>query len=202
MASHIEQTIQDLASQFVHSVLQALSGASLQELSALAGGGGRSGRASSGGARGRGRGAAPARGRGRPPASAAAKEAPASSRGRRGGRRVRRSSEDVSSLAAKVSDFVSESGGNVAVSDIAKALGVSTQDITRPVAIALQEGKIYKEGEKRLTRYFTNEGKRRGKKLPRSAPVCIAAPPARGGVAPRSSAAPGPVISPGPRNEH
>src|SRR4051812_16076135 len=116
MATQIEQTIQALASEFVHSVLQALSGASLQELSALAGGGGGRRGGAAGAARGRGRGASPARGRGRPPAAAAAKEAPASSRGRRGGRRVRRSSEDVSTLAEKVADFVGESGGNVAVS--------------------------------------------------------------------------------------
>jgi hypothetical protein len=154
MPTTIEQTIQELASQFVHSVLQALSGASLQELSALAGdnGGWRRGSSSSSGARGRGRG------RGRAAAAPVAAKEPAGGRGRRGGRRHRRSSEDVSDLAEKVSQFVRESNGNVAVSDIAKGLGVSTQDITRPVAIALSAGKIYKEGEKRLTRYFAAEG--------------------------------------------
>lgn len=161
MAS-IEQTIQDLASQFVHNVLQALAGASLQELSALTSASSSSGRRSSNNsaaaAPSRGRG----RGRGRAPAPAP-KEIPASTRGRRGGRRVRRSSEDVSKLADEVVDFVSQSGGNVAVSEIAKAIGVTTQDITRPVAIALQEGRIYKEGEKRLTRYYISEGKRRKK---------------------------------------
>jgi hypothetical protein len=70
----------------------------------------------------------------------------------------------VTRLAEDVASFVRTSGGDVAVSDIAKGLDLSTAEVTRPVAIALQEGKIYKTGEKRLTRYFVNEGGEGGKK--------------------------------------
>lgn len=155
----IQTSLQSLANTFVQGVLKTLSTASLNELSALTSGaeGGRRGRAPAGvvavveaGRKGA-RGALGAKG----------------SRARGGtGRRIRRSSDDVVALADKVAEFVRGAGGDVAVSDIAKALDVDTADITRPVAIALQAGKIQKRGEKRLTRYFPGDEARaaRGRK--------------------------------------
>ena len=178
---HIHSSLQQLANDFVQGVLQALTSASLTELSQLAGSSGSGKRGpspSSAGAAsfptvrrgpGRPRGSSsaavvPTRGRGRPARVEAAAAVP---RGRSRGRRQRRSSEDVGRLSEDVTSFVRNAGGGVAVSDIAKGIGLGTAEITRPVAIALLEGKIYKEGEKRLTRYFaTGEGseKKRGRK--------------------------------------
>jgi hypothetical protein len=165
----IQDSIQELANNFVHAVVQALTSASLTELSELAGGGAGGGRrggvaaapARRGGGRGR---VAAATGRGRGRAAAAPPRSEGRGRGGARARRHRRSSEDVTRLAEDVASFVRSSGGDVAVSDIAKGLSLSTAEVTRPVAIALQEGKIYKTGEKRLTRYFVNEGGEGGKK--------------------------------------
>lgn len=143
MSSNIEQTIQELASQFVHGVLQAISSASLQELAALAEEGG----------------PAPTRarkGKGRVTREGGGKRASE--------RRVRRSSEDVNELAERVVDFVRQSGGDQAVSDIARGLGLETADITRPITLALRAGQLRKEGEKRLTRYFIEEGSKSRRK--------------------------------------
>ncbi|MCU0685161.1 MAG: hypothetical protein MUF34_23470 [Polyangiaceae bacterium] len=165
----IQDSIQELANNFVHAVVQALTSASLTELSELAGSGGGRGRAAAAAPsrRGAGRGraaAASAGGRGRGRAAVPAPRAETRGRGGARARRHRRSSEDVTRLAEDVASFVRTSGGDVAVSDIAKGLDLSTAEVTRPVAIALQEGKIYKTGEKRLTRYFVNEGGEGGKK--------------------------------------
>lgn len=182
----IQNSIQHLANSFVQEVLKALSNASIADFSSLANVG------ESFETRGRGRPfsattsasiptgrrpgrpprnavAAPPVGRGRPKAepSLAGNSARAAAASRKADRRVRRSSEDVTQLADQVADFIRDQGGNVAVSEIAKGLNLGTADITRPVAIALQEGKIYKTGEKRLTRYFVgdgNEKKSRGRK--------------------------------------
>jgi hypothetical protein len=151
----IQSSLQALANTFVQGVLKTLSTASLHELSALT--------------------SAPDGRRGRLPALAlevprkggrALTAGPAGkpAKGRSpGGRRIRRSSDDVVQLAEKVAEFVRDAGGDVAVSDIAKALDVDTADITRPVAIALQAGKITKRGEKRLTRYFPGDGQGRSR---------------------------------------
>ena len=147
----IQSSLQALANTFVQGVLKTLSTASLHELSALTS-------------------VSDSR-RGRLPAvaldgnrkGARATGAPASKPTKGNGRRVRRSSGDVVSLSEKVAEFVRDAGGDVAVSDIAKALDVDTADITRPVAIALQAGKITKRGEKRLTRYFPGDGQGRSR---------------------------------------
>lgn len=148
----IQSSLQTLANTFVQGVLKTLSTASLHELSALTSAtdnrrGPRSASALDSG-RKSGRGPAPQK----------------AAKGRStGGRRVRRSSGDVTVLAERVAEFVRDAGGDVAVSDIAKALDVDTADITRPVAIALQAGKITKRGEKRLTRYFSGDGQGRSR---------------------------------------
>lgn len=150
----IQSSLQALANTFVQGVLKTLSTASLHELSALT--------SVSDSRRGRLPAVAldSSRKGGRAVAAPAGK--PAKGRGN-GGRRVRRSSGDVVSLSEKVAEFVRDAGGDVAVSDIAKALDVDTADITRPVAIALQAGKITKRGEKRLTRYFAGDGQGRSR---------------------------------------
>jgi hypothetical protein len=163
--ANIQNSIRALADQFVKGVLDALSSASLAELSALGGGSGgvdglgrggrgRKGRAASSAAQSTGRGKKGARG-------GASARAAGGKGGKKAGRRIRRSSEDVVELAGKVADFVRSSGGNVAVSEIAKALGMSTADVNRPVTIALNEGRIKKTGEKRLTRYHPAGGKKK-----------------------------------------
>jgi hypothetical protein len=166
--ANLKSRIDELATSFVEGVLRTLATASLAELSQLDGAKGRAAAAvavvetEEEEPRRRGRrpgrrpkAAAPAP---RPAAPAPAPAAARSGGGRRSGRRARRSSEDVEHLAEQVVSYVRTSGGNVAVSDIAKALGVGTAEVNRPVVIALTQQKIYKTGEKRLTRYYPIDG--------------------------------------------
>lgn len=50
---------------------------------------------------------------------------------------------------------MNSSGEKLAVSQIAKALELDISDVTRPIFLAVEEGLIRKEGEKRMTRYFS-----------------------------------------------
>lgn len=71
----------------------------------------------------------------------------------RTGRKLRRSSGDVEKLSDRVVELIASSGGNVAVSDLAKALDVAKSELGRPIAVAVKSGRIRQTGEKRRTRY-------------------------------------------------
>ena len=123
---NLQSSLRSLADHFVSGVLGALRTASLADLTALTGGRILLANGKTGGKAG--------------------------GKKRGSGRRVRRSSESVIELAGRSVAFIKSSGGNVAVSDIAKGLGVDKDDISRPLAVALQQHLIRKTGEKRLTR--------------------------------------------------
>ena|SRR5260221_11586066 len=131
-----------IASSFVSSVLDAMRSASLSDLADHTSGN----RAAVSFARG------PGRPRGRPAAAAAA--APAAARGRAGGRRRRRASpaevakqKETAFAAAKTlkSDF--------SKGDVMSKSGSKT-DLGRALSLLVNDGKLTKKGDRRMTRYW------------------------------------------------
>ena len=152
--SNLRSTIENLASQFASSVLDALRGASLDELADIAG--------RSGGAR-----------RGRPPGSSSRSDnnesasGPARRRGR-GGRLGRRSAGDITKMVESIVDLLARSAAGMRAEQIRESLGVEAKELPRPLAEAISSGRITKSGQKRATTYFAGGGsgapKRRGRK--------------------------------------
>jgi hypothetical protein len=162
--SNLRSTIENLASQFAASVLDALRSASIDELADVAG---------------RNGGAAPVRrGPGRPRASETAAvatpaAAPAARGGRargRGGRLGRRSPGDITRMIESIVDVLAKNGSGLRAEQIREALGVEAKELPRPLAEAISGGLITKTGQKRATTYFAGNGggasgapKRRGR---------------------------------------
>jgi pyruvate/2-oxoglutarate dehydrogenase complex dihydrolipoamide acyltransferase (E2) component len=171
MANKIQQSIEQIASTFVTSIVQAIVEGNVGDLAALSNLKQIVHTASTN-ATAAALAAAPAAAPARKapkasPAPVSVKAAPPaprsepSSKGKKAppSRRIRRSSEDVQTLATQVADYVNEHPG-IAVSEIATGIGADINDITRPVSIALEKGLISKKGEKRLTRYFPPKGRK------------------------------------------
>ncbi len=147
MSSTLRNTISDLAATFAASVLDALRGASLEEILAES--------------RGGAAGAAPVRrGPGRPRANAVAEvaerkavAAPASTR-RKGGRLSRRSQDDIGMLVDKIVDLLANSPEGLRAEQIRESLGLEAKELPRPLNDALRAKRIAKQGQKRATTYF------------------------------------------------
>ena len=93
--------------------------------------------------------AGPARRRpGRPPKAAKA----------RGGRRGRRSSEDVQATAERVRAHVRANPGQ-RMEEISGALRMQTGELTLPVSKLMAAGGLRSEGQKRGTRYYAGGGR-------------------------------------------
>jgi hypothetical protein len=168
MANKIQQSIEQIATTFVTSIVQAIVEGNVGDLAALANLK-HIVHTASANATAAALAAAPAAASAAPrkaapaakaapvsakaPAPAPRAESPKSKKAAPPSRRIRRSSEDVQTLANQVGDYVNEHPG-IAVSEIATGIGADINDITRPVSIALEKGLISKKGEKRLTRYF------------------------------------------------
>lgn len=154
--ANIEVTIQRIAQAFVQDVVKALVGSSIEEFAQLAGKGARRAAPAAPAPK-----AAPAK-RGRPPkadkADKADKAEKASARGRKPGKRNRRTSDEIEVIKNKVIELIQNTAADkpegISVSEIAKAIREDIEDITRPIHQAVTEGAITKKGEKRLTRYF------------------------------------------------
>lgn len=133
----LHATINSLASEFAHSLLRALRGASLDEILAEtapghAGGGRRPGR--------------PAATR----APAAATPAPA----KRGGRRLRRrSAQDIQAVVGKVVTLLKANKKGLRAEEIRDKLGLDRREVPRPLAEALKKKLVTKRGKKRATTY-------------------------------------------------
>lgn len=139
MPTPLEKTLQQLASNFAEHVLEALRGLSLDEiLSATAGAGGKK-RPSDGEPRKRGRGRAAAGVR----AKAVAGE-----------RRSRRSDEDITEVVERIVAILKKNKAGLRAERLRAELALPRKELQRPIAHALAEGKIRKEGEKRSTTYF------------------------------------------------
>jgi hypothetical protein len=123
-----------LATEFASSVLQALRGASIDELSGVLGGG--------------------------PPApngSRRGTRAASSGTGRRGGgggRLQRRSASDIKAVVEKIVGLLGRHPKGLRAEEIRSQLGLRSKELPRPIAEALAAKRIRKQGEKRATTYF------------------------------------------------
>lgn len=148
--SNLRSTIESLASQFASNILDALRGASLDELADIAGRGNPSG--SFGSAR---------RGRPRNDASQnahASDNSVAVRRRGRGGRLGRRTPNEISRVIESIVELLQKNGGGLRAEQIRSALGVEAKELPRPLADALSAGRLTKTGQKRATTYFAAGG--------------------------------------------
>ena len=67
--------------------------------------------------------------------------------------RVRRSAPALSKLCELIIDDLRARRRPVAISTIAQSLGLTTREISHPLATLVQESKVLKSGERRGTRY-------------------------------------------------
>ncbi|HEY1956228.1 MAG TPA: hypothetical protein VGH28_11455 [Polyangiaceae bacterium] len=135
--STLHSTINSLASEFAHSLLRAVRGASLEEILAETAPG-----HAGGGAR-----------RGRPAAAAAhtTQAAPA----RRGGRRLRRrTATDIQAVVGKMVTLLKSNKKGLRAEDIREKLHLDRREVPRPLAEALKKKLVTKKGKKRATTYY------------------------------------------------
>jgi hypothetical protein len=129
--SNLRQTIQDHAAHFAEAVVQALRGASLEELMSITGG-----RAVPRSVLGRG--------------SATA--------GARGGRLGRRSPEDIHRTLGQIVAVLAQHPEGLRAEQLKAALQLDKRELPRPLAEGLGAGTLRKEGNKRATTYFLSAG--------------------------------------------
>ena len=155
--SNVQNAIEEAASRFAHEVVSLLRSATLADILAITGKGGAD---AGGGAESRG----PGRGRGgrrasRNGSASGAEVMQPNEMGDTGGRRTRRagnrkrSPEEVSRLAERITQFLAGAKSEVGVSAIADGLKVSTADLGLPLQRLRQEGKLKTHGQKRSTVY-------------------------------------------------
>jgi hypothetical protein len=128
--STLRDSIHDLAQSFATSVLEAIRGASLEDILAGSGGGKR--------------GPRPAASK----AGGARAKAPASRR------LSRRSPADISGLSEKIVTLVKGSKGGLRAEQIRAQLNIAKNEWMRPLELALSSKKLTKKGEKRATTYY------------------------------------------------
>jgi hypothetical protein len=139
--STLRQTLNGLAASFAAEVLDAIRGASLEDLIAQ-----RSGNAK------RIAGRAPQT-NGSSARAASTASAPRAPRGR-GGRLARRSSGDIAQVIQRIVGIVQQSPKGLRAEQIRQRLGLEAKELPRPLKEALDAGKLTKSGEKRATTYF------------------------------------------------
>lgn len=142
--SNLRSTIEGLASQFAANIIEALRGASIDELLNVAQGGSTGGRRV-----------------GRPATSRVAdtdSAAPARARRGRGGRLGRRSQNDIAAMVESIVGLLGRSPEGLRAEQIREALGVEAKELPRPLADALASGRVTKSGQKRATTYFAGSG--------------------------------------------
>lgn len=135
MAKDINRQIEERIQQFVSELNSLVRQAALEAVNDALGGQSRGGRF-----------ATPAA-----PASGARRTA------RRIGGRGRRSSRQLEQTMAALRDFVAQNPG-ARMEHISAGLGMSTQQLRRPVDKLLKAGELRKRGEKRATEYFVGSG--------------------------------------------
>lgn len=144
--SSLRSTIENLASQFASSILDALRSASIDELADVAGRNNNNN--NNGGAR-----------RGRPPAERTDSSAgPASRRRGGGGRLGRRSAGDITRMVESIVELLQRSSEGLRAEQIREALAVEAKELPRPLAEAISSGRITKSGQKRATTYYAGSG--------------------------------------------
>ena len=135
--SSLRRKLNDLASTFADSVLDAIRTASIDELTGQASGGRRAAAHSA------------------EPSVAAV----ASPRGRRrGGRLARRSAGDIAGVIERITGLLRSSPKGLRAEEIRQKLGLEAKELPRPLKEAVDVGRLGKSGQKRATTYFLKGG--------------------------------------------
>jgi hypothetical protein len=149
MAVSLRSRLNDLAATFSASVLDAIRGASLEEL------------ISSGGK-------VPAAVRSAGTASATPRAAaPAAGPRRRPGRLSRRSAGDIAQAIDRIVGLLKDNPDGLRAEQIRKKLGLQAKELPRPIKEGLEAGRFAKSGQKRATTYFVRGAARPEKAAPR-----------------------------------
>jgi hypothetical protein len=129
----LRQRLNELASSFASEVLDAIRGASLEDLVA----------------------ASPVGGRRARPASAAGPMDTAArpARGRRG-RLPRRSMDDIAQVVERIVSLLEQNPEGLRAEQIREKLGLQAKELPRPLKESLDSGRVGKSGQKRATTYF------------------------------------------------
>ena len=130
----LRSNLESLASNFASSVLDAIRGASLEELLDDSGGSTR-------------------RGPGRPPKSNGAPTASAVPRTRKSGRLARRSIEDITKALDQVVALVKGKKDGLRAEQIRDALKMQSKEMPRVLQEGLAKKKLKAKGQKRATTY-------------------------------------------------
>jgi len=134
MATALRSTLERLVHDFANEVLGAIRTASLSDLAAETG-----------------------RGAGITHAAHAAPSAGAAPRAKRGKIKLgRRSAKDIGAVIERVVSLLHTKPG-LRAEQIRAELGLAQNELPRPIAQALSEGKISKVGIKRATKYFAGK---------------------------------------------
>jgi hypothetical protein len=130
----LRNALHDLADTFASSVLQAIRGASLEELLGDTGGGAR-------------------RGPGRPTKSKATPAPSATTRSRKSGRLARRSPEQIAEALHQVVSLVKGKKDGLRAEQIRAALKMQSKEMPRVLQEGLAKKKLKSKGQKRATTY-------------------------------------------------
>src|ERR1019366_1370802 len=130
----LRSTLRDLADSFASSVVQAIRGASLDELLAEAGGRAR-------------------RGPGRPRRSTAAPTPSATARAHKSGRLPRRSPEQIAKALDQVIALLKGKKDGLRAEQIRAALKMQSKEMPRVLREGLAKKKLKAKGQKRATPY-------------------------------------------------
>jgi hypothetical protein len=151
MPSTLRNRLNDLAASFSAGVLDAIRGASLEQLLSESSGG--KSRASL-----------------RLPAAGSAPASAAAPRRRRSGRLPRRSAGDISQAVEKIIGLLSANPAGLRAEQIRQKLGIQAKELPRPLKEGLEDGRLSKVGRKRATTYFAGTAPSKGEKTAASAP--------------------------------
>jgi hypothetical protein len=140
MATSLRSTLDSLASNFASAVLDAIRGASLDELVAEGGGASR-------------------RGPGRPRGSSATKAVPTSSRAsiparKPKGRLPRRSPAEIAKTLGTIVTLLKSKKAGLRSEQIRAALKLDVREVPRVLKEGLAKKKLRSKGQKRATTYF------------------------------------------------
>jgi hypothetical protein len=130
----LRSSLRDLASTFANSILDAVRGASLEDLLAESGG-------------------SPRRERGRPPKEKAVPATSAAPRARKRGRLPRRSPEEIAKALDQVVALVKGNKDGLRAEQIRAALKMQSKEMPRVLQEGLAKRKLKAKGKKRATTY-------------------------------------------------
>ena len=133
--ANLHSKLHDLASSFAHSVLDAIRGASLDDLLGETGAGGR-------------------RGPSRP--AAVQKTDPKRGRGGRAGRLKRRSPDDIAKGLEQVVVLLKKNKGGLRAEQIREHLGMQSKEMPRILKEGLRKKALKSKGQKRATTYVAS----------------------------------------------